>query len=260
MVDFPFVIIESKITTRNQFELLDGCQPTHALFYLKKGRFDVEIDEINEEVNEGDCVILPDYVHFKRSVVNPIEFLYIKFATDYNCPYSFNIPYGKVTFKDKTRFLGNIAALQELIANDNPLSIGYREHLLRDILFQIYFENQENIEMDEEKMSNDKIINAAVLYINENLCNKILIQDICSAVGTNATTLNFKFRREFDISVGKFILRQRMKKAVHLLLSTTYNIEEIALRCGFENGYYFSNVFKKEHNVSPMKFRKARGI
>lgn len=259
-MNFPFVIIESKNTFRNQFELLDGCQPTHALFYLKKGSFSVEIDGVHEEINAGDCVILPDYIHFKRSVVNPIEFIYIKFATNYSCPYSFDIPYGKVAFKDKQRFESNILALSEIITNDDYLSAGYREHLVRDVLFQICFENQDNVVNKEEKQSSDRIVNAAVTYIDKNLCDKILIHDICHAVCTNVTTLNFKFRREFGMSVGNFILNRRMKKAIHLLLGTTYSIGEIAFRCGFDNVYYFSNVFKKINKVSPMKFRNKRGI
>ena len=47
---FPFKIIESKIADRKQFELGDGHQPTHALFYLKEGSFVVEIDGTKEEI------------------------------------------------------------------------------------------------------------------------------------------------------------------------------------------------------------------
>ena len=45
-MQFPFKIIESRISRRNEFDMKDGFQPTHALFYLKKGRFEIEIDGI----------------------------------------------------------------------------------------------------------------------------------------------------------------------------------------------------------------------
>jgi len=253
---FPFKIIESKIADRKQFELGDGHQPTHALFYLKEGSFVVEIDGTKEEIHAGDCVILPDYIHFRRSVVNHIVFVYIKFAYNTNCPFSLELPYGKVEFKDRNRFFASISALERLIDSDDPLSASYREHLLIDILFQIYFE-QNSIGMPFEKRSyHNALVVSAIAYIEENISKKIMIEDICRAVGTNASSLNFKFRREVDMSIGQFIINERMKKARHLLISTTYSLSEIALRCGFENVYYFSNAFKKINGISPSAYRK----
>lgn len=254
-MQFPFKIIESKISSRKQFEMVDGYQPTHSLFYLKKGSFIVEIDGINMEIQKGDCFILPDYIHFKRSVLNPIEFVYIKFACIPTCPYSFSLPYGKVNFTDEKRFISNISTLERLITSDSPLYSGYREHLLMDILFQIYFEQNPINSVSQETVCYDELVRAAVEYIDDNLNKKLLISDICCAVGTNMSTLNFKFRREFDMSIGQFIMNERMKIAKHLLISTTYNISEIALRVGFDNVYYFSNAFKKFNGVSPSFYR-----
>lgn len=251
---FPYKIIESRILTRNQFLLVEGHHATHALFYLKKGNFSIEINEQKEELSAGDCLILPDYIHFRRNVLEPIEFVYVEFTYNLNCPYSFDIPYGKVIIRDVHRFLSSITALERLIVCDDLLSAGYREHLLSDILFQIYFEHSEVDRHLDKLTSHDKLVNAAIDHIEKNLDKKILIEDICRALGTNSSTLNFKFRREFCMSIGQFIMNERMKKARRLLIGTTYNISEIASRCGFENVYYFSNAFKKAHGVSPSNY------
>ena len=134
---FPFKIIESNISKRNQFDVTEGHQPTHVLFYLKKGCFDIEIEGTNETVHSGDCLILPDSLHFRRNVIDPIEFVYVKFIDNLNCPYSLNIPYGKVTMEDKARFASNIAAIEQLSTCDDALSASYREHLLQDIFLTI---------------------------------------------------------------------------------------------------------------------------
>lgn len=251
---FPFVVIESKISARNQFTVAEGCQPTHALFYLKKGNFVMEIEGKTENLRAGDYVILPDYVPFRRSILEPLEFVYIKFAYNKNCPYSLNMPYGKVSFKDNSRFSASISAIETLIASDELLSAAYREHLLLDILFQIHFEQNPHGISCENRVCRDKTVNSATEYIEQNIGNKILIADVCRAAGTNASTLNFKFRRELNMSIGEFIACERMKKAKRLLLGTTYNISEIAARCGYENVYYFSNAFKKQQGVSPSEY------
>ena len=251
----PFKIIESKISTRNEFDMTDGYQPTHALFFIKKGSFRIEHDGITEDIVPGDCLILPDYLYFRRNVIDPIEFVYVKFTVNLNCPYSFNIPYGKLIFNDKKRFLSNMSAIEKLLMNDDLLSVNHREHLLTDILFMIYFDQIENNAHPQEQTVKDFFVESAVTYISEHLGHKILIQDICNNVGTNMSTLNFRFRRTFNMSVGQYIVNEKMKKARRLLIGTTYSITEIADRCGFENVYYFSNAFKKAHGISPVKYK-----
>ena len=218
----------------------------------------MELNGVTDEIRAGDCVILPDYLHFRRNVVEPIEFVYIKFATNRNCPYSFHIPYGKVTFRDKSRFAYNIASLENLLNKDDAVSVGYREHLLMDILFQIHFTHYGQNSPPKQFLCDDKIVAAAAAYISQCLSSKLLIDDICVAAGTNPSTLNLKFRREFGMTVGQYIMCERMKIACHLLSSSTYPVCEIAQRCGFENVYYFSNAFKKHNGVSPTNYRVLR--
>ena len=60
-MNFPFRIIESTISTRSEFDVTEGYQPTYALFFIKKGSFRIEHDGITEDIVPGDCIILPDY-------------------------------------------------------------------------------------------------------------------------------------------------------------------------------------------------------
>ena len=253
---FPFRIIESRYSSRSEFHATEGHQPTHALFYLKKGSFTIEINGKKETVSVGDCYILPDYIHYRRNVIEPIEFVYVKFTSNPVCPYKMDIPFGKVTFIDKQRFISNITSLEKMLSREDSLSAGYREHLLLDILFQIYSESHSESTSRENPVSHDILVNYAMEYIERNLNDKILIDQICHSIGTNASTLNFKFRREFNQSIGQYIVGQRINKARKLLIGTSYSISEIALRCGFQDIYYFSNTFKKMQGISPSEYRK----
>ena len=255
-MQFPFTVIQSITTTRSEFHVTDGHQPTHALFYLKSGSFEIRTNGTSQRISKGECYILPDFVYYHRKVIEPIEFLYVKFTVNEKCPYTMEIPFGKVTVLDHDRFLSSITALEQIIAADSTLCRGYREHLLLDILFQIHFEGHPEGISDENQNCADPLVNAAISYINENLTQKILIDQICHHIGTNPSTLNFKFRRELNCSVGQYLIDQRLKKARKLLLGTSYPVGEIARRCGFENVYCFSNTFKKKLGLSPSEYRK----
>lgn len=259
-MDFPYKVIESKMACRDEFVLTDGYQPTWALFYLKSGSFKLCVNEKKEVVNEGDFVILPNDIRFTRSVLEPIVFVYIKFCPDSKCPYSLNLPFGKFEPADRRRLTDNLLAYEKLIGLDDRRSRSYREHLFRDIIFQIYMEHnpQANDGFYSDNGSencHDKLVLKAASYIRSHIREKLSIDDICHALGTNQSTLNFKFRRELDCSVGKFIISARMCLAKQLLIGSNYTVSKIAEYCGYENIYYFSTIFKKEIGYSPSEFR-----
>jgi len=49
----------------------------------------------------------------------------------------------------------------------------------------------------------------------------------------------------------KYVTRLKIDRACELLATESYSVSEIAKLCGFDNVYYFSNVFKKQKGVSP---------
>ncbi len=256
-MEYPFKIIESKISKRNQFDMTDGKQPTHALFFLKEGIFDLKIDGgVSETITQGDCVILPNYLHFIRSVSSPIVFVYIKFAVNESCKFEYELPFGKISFKDKERFISSICALEKLLDSDEDFHSRYKNHLLNDIMLQIICENNPEKQDEAFIIENDNILSAAHNYISNHISEKISVSDISKAASTNPSTLNHRFRRKTGFSVGMYITNERMKKARQLLRGTSYGVREIAHRCGFDDVYYFSNAFKKHHDISPSAFRK----
>lgn len=94
-------------------------------------------------------------------------------------------------------------------------------------------------------------INAAMDYINENLCGKIRLEDIAKS----AYFSPFHFHRIFSALVGEtvneFINRSRVEKAASSLIRNyDYSISEIAERSGFNSPSSFSRAFKKYYGMS----------
>lgn len=52
------------------------------------------------------------------------------------------------------------------------------------------------------------------------------------------------------------LLEIRMNHAKRMLISSDLTIKEIATKVGFENEFYFSNVFKKYDKSSPGIYHK----
>jgi AraC family transcriptional regulator of arabinose operon len=63
------------------------------------------------------------------------------------------------------------------------------------------------------------------------------------------------FKASFGTTPYAYLMEQRMFAAQNLLRSTSLPVKEIALRTGFEDPHYFSNLFKKRCGLSPARYR-----
>ncbi|MBQ6895062.1 MAG: helix-turn-helix transcriptional regulator, partial [Clostridia bacterium] len=99
-------------------------------------------------------------------------------------------------------------------------------------------------------------IERVIVFINQNYCNKITLDELSEISGYSLTHFKRLFLEHTKTSPKKYINHLRINKAKNLLKSNLFTISEVAVRCGFENIYYFSNAFKKETGLSPKEYMK----
>lgn len=249
----PFILIDSKITVRDEFQMNEGRQPTDAVFILRNGSFEIDINGVTSLINTGDVVILPDWVRFKRRIITRAEFFYIKFRLNDKCPYKPVIPYGKIDIKDKTRIYSDLELYERIRDSDPKYALYFKTHIMEDILYQVILEQSLSV---REAHISDRVTAAAADFISKSYDRRITLADICAAAGCNSTTLNTKFNAAFGMPPIGYLVSLRLKRAEELLLGSSYTLEFIADKCGFSNVYYFSTSFKKKYGVSPSAYRR----
>ena len=110
----------------------------------------------------------------------------------------------------------------------------------------------------EPKISAQTIcsIHAAVEYILHNLNKPLTLTDISSHVFISRAYLSISFKRVMGENIKKYIYRERMEHAKHLLLATEESIQRIALECGYSSPAYFSASFRRYYRTTPRAFRQ----
>lgn len=98
----------------------------------------------------------------------------------------------------------------------------------------------------------------AIRFINHHIGKPFDNQAIADHLKISASNLRLIFRRDMNISLGRYIANQRLNAAKHRLRSTTLSVAAIALSCGFDSIYAFSHFFKHNTGVSPLQFRHRR--
>ncbi len=102
----------------------------------------------------------------------------------------------------------------------------------------------------------DQPIRKAILFINSHFRENIDAAAIATAAGFSPNHLSRKFRLETGLGVHEYLTSVRLKNAALELISTDYSITEIATHCGFSDGNYFKDVFKKHYALTPRQYRK----
>lgn len=90
--------------------------------------------------------------------------------------------------------------------------------------------------------------------INANL--KTSIKDIAQKLNYHPYYLNAVFKKNENISLQKYLIRQKLMTSEKLLATTKMTLTEISDFCGFSSHAHFSAAFKKKNNLTPAAYRK----
>jgi len=108
--------------------------------------------------------------------------------------------------------------------------------------------------------SEDLVMEHALTYIRENACGHLNLKDLAARLSLSQVQFTRRFVRAFRQKPFQIVNRLRMDKAKRLLLESSLSLAEIAPRCGYQNEYYLSRVFKAQVGVSPSDYRRSRTI
>ena len=103
----------------------------------------------------------------------------------------------------------------------------------------------------------DRHVLAAAHYINEHFRQQISSADIAASAGFSPNYLSRKFREAAGIGLHEYLVFVRLRSAALELVSTDMSVTEIATHCGFSDGNYFKDAFKRKYGVSPRDYRNA---
>jgi AraC family transcriptional regulator len=97
-------------------------------------------------------------------------------------------------------------------------------------------------------------------YIESNLHRTIHTRDL-SAVARRSPA---HFSRKFKLAVGEpphaYVVRRRLERACHLMITSAASLSEIALSVGFSDQAHLCRLFRQAFDQSPASWRRERGL
>jgi AraC family transcriptional regulator len=97
-------------------------------------------------------------------------------------------------------------------------------------------------------------------YIDNNLHRTIHVRDLSAVARRSLAHFSRKFKQAVGESPHAYIVRRRLERASHLMMTSAASLSEIALSAGFSDQAHLSRLFRQAFGQSPGHWRRERGI
>ena len=249
---------------KENFVVNEDIYDSWIIFMIDSGSFNYQIEKECGTVEPGDILVCPPGTPFRRAIISPIALHFINFEMiAHTKKNQLLLPHFKTTISDTTRLDSNINYLHSYNLTIDPKEFFQQQHMINDIWQLICNEWDKELHPNEylyHTYSGDTLMNEAYDWLLNNAYSKFNLSELSDRFGLSPVQFSRRFQREFHTKPSEFVKRLRIQKVARLLLETNLTLEQIAERCGYENGFYLSRVFRGFMGISPSEYRNQNII
>ncbi len=231
------------------------------VFFIVNGEGGFLVENERFPVKDGDLIIInPNVAHTEEGhdkggfeyIVLGIEGMqFLSNEADLSCDYVLsNFDQNKVLI---LHYLNTL--LREIRQKDNNYEM-IIQNILEILMVQIVRKTNNAISYVATKRIS-KEIKQIEEYINNHFAEEISLDTLSKLTYLNKYYIIHEFKEYKGVSPINFLIARRIDEAKNLLATTDYTIAKIGELTGFSSQSYFSQIFKKETNVSPNQYRRA---
>lgn len=136
--------------------------------------------------------------------------------------------------------------------NASPLAGAIESKLLLLRILRPFLEKYGGENHDPEPEEFTRVLD----YIDLKLEYPLEVSELAGLTRMARAEFSAEFRRRFGIPPKQYISSRRISRAKLLLLRTDLSNKEIALRCGYENEFFFYRIFKRYTGMAPGDYRR----
>lgn len=222
------------------------------LTYFSSGKAYYLVNGQQVEVNQGDLICIPQ--GSRRSAItdadNPME----SFAVNFQL-YDIKGNFVQLPFP----LIAHIGISEELLSLYNELTLVWLkkspgfEIKARALLLMILHHYFKRFHYKVNVQSIDSRIQKSIRYILGNLHNPIEIEELARNAGVTTAYFGTLFKKNTGSSAKEYINKMKISNAENILMSGEFSVKDAAYKCGFEDIFYFSKLFKRIKGYPPSK-------
>ena len=230
------------------------------LFYIVGGRGQFLIQDQLYPVNVNNLVIInPNIPHTEVSLnAQPLEYIVlgiegIELAGTGSAAGQFSI----LDHFESVEFSG---CLRNILREMELKSRGYEDvcqAYMEILLIRLMRSTALSLPAEPQSVSRNQQCAAVKRYIDQHFKEALSLEQLAEQAHMNKYYLSHAFKREYGVSPINYMITRRIEESKYLLSETDLSLSQIAQLLGFSSLSYFSQVFRRSQNMSPMEYRQS---
>lgn len=230
------------------------------LFYIVGGKGQFLIQDQLYPVNVNNLVIInPGVTHTEVSLnAQPLEYIVLGIeGVELAATGDAN---GQFSILDHFESLEITGCLRNILREMEQKNTGYEDvcqaymeiliiRLMRNISFAVPSAPQ--------MMPGNRQCAAVKRYIDLHFKEALTLDQLAEEAHMNKFYLSHSFKREYGVSPINYMITRRIEESKYLLAETDLSLSQIAQLLGFSSLSYFSQVFRRTQDVTPMEYRHS---
>ena len=229
------------------------------LFYIVGGKGQFLIGDHLHPVNVNNLVIInPNVTHTEVSLnAQPLEYIVLgieglELATDETSNGQFNI-------LDHFESVEVSSCLRNILREMELKNTGYEDicqAYMEILIIRLMRTIDLAVHSDPQPGSGNRQCAAVKRYIDLHFKESLTLDHLAEEAHMNKYYLSHAFKREYGISPINYMTSRRIEESKYLLAETDLSMSHIAQLLGFSSLSYFSQVFRRTQEASPMEYRQ----
>lgn len=229
------------------------------LFFIVSGKGQFIIQDQIFPVNVNNLVIInPNVTHTEDSLnAQPLEYIVlgiegIELATSENSN-------GQFCILDHFESLEISSCIRNILREMELKNTGYEDicqAYMEILIIRLMRSTSLSVQSEPQAISGNRQCAAVRQYIDLHFKESLTLEQLADEAHMNKYYLSHAFKREYGVSPINYMITRRVEESKYLLAETDLPMSQISQLLGFSSLSYFSQVFRRSQNISPMEYRK----
>ena len=230
------------------------------LFFIVSGKGQFLIQDQIFPVDVNNLVIInPNVAHTEDSLnAQPLEYIVlgidgVELATSENSN-------GQFCILDHFESLEISSCMRNILREMELKNTGYEDicqAYMEILIIRLMRSTSLAVQSEPQAISGNRQCAAIRRYIDLHFKEALTLEQLAEEAHMNKFYLSHAFKREYGVSPINYMITRRIEESKYLLAETDLPMSQISQLLGFSSLSYFSQVFRRSQNTTPMEYRKS---
>ena len=233
------------------------------LFYIVGGKGQFLIEDQLYPVNTNHLVIInPNVTHTEVSLnAQPLEYIVLGIdGIELSITDTSN---GQFCILDHFESIDITSCLRNILREMELKQPGYEDicqAFMEILIIRLMRSTGLSVPSEPQNSVGNHQCAAVRRYIDHHFKESLTLDQLAEEAHMNKFYLSHAFKREYGVSPINYMISRRLEESKYLLAETDLSLSQIAQLLGFSSLSYFSQVFHRTQEITPMEYRQQNKV